>query len=139
MRLAPQNPLVEKLVLKTILATNGKSSTCSTTVPPTISNSVLQHTPSASSLHLRPNRSLAKLPHCGEKKGKVSSFAFSCKNRGQSTRGLHCQPSLQAPGEGIVRALFGSNWQCQKKQAMVPFHKPKNCIFDAYVAANLDI
>ena len=97
MRLAPQKLDVPKPVLMWILATKGKSSTRVTSSPPTISNWVLQHTASASSSHSSPLSSEASLGHSGEKRGRASSFASSCKNRGQSTLCLHCQPSSHSP------------------------------------------
>ena len=75
----------------------GKSSTRVTSSPPTISNWVLQHTPSSSSSHSRPLSLEASLGHSGEKRGKASSFASSCKNRGQFTLCLHCHPSSHSP------------------------------------------
>ena len=97
MRLAPQKLDVPKPVLMWILATKGKSSTRVTSSPPTISNWVLQQTPSASSLHSRPLSLEANLGHSGESLGKASSFASSCKNRGQFTLCLHWYPSSHSP------------------------------------------
>ena len=97
MRLAPQKLDVPKPVLMWILATKGKSSTRVTSSPPTISNWVLQHTASASSSHSSPLSSEASLGHSGEKRGRASSFASSCKNRGQFTLCLHCHPSSHSP------------------------------------------